>query len=1263
MRQVRSWAPVFALFLASHVVARELTFEERVRAQEDIERVRFAHLVGRQRSFEQSVPKSVIERAVSETLKGSAALERYWHTTITPEMLHRERVRIERRTAAPDVLHEIYEALGRDSFLIDECVVRPVLVDRLARSFHANDPSLHLQERSQAGAPRARLVAGRIDHPDPVSDSRGRRSVTVDASPAGAATAMPTDSIGVGTIVETREGFDVDAIGAGASRASKSESESILNADWETRWREVSPSLPTRTATDDASTMRVQTSALSENATPIRASAGSSCDPQDLWDSKSLDDFPDPRTRHLAVSTGERVLIWGGMVGGAYVNTGAVYDVATDSWSPMSTDGAPFGRGGAVGVWTGREFIVWGGATTGPATDTGGAYDPVSDRWRPLSRLGAPEARKGAAAVWDGKEMIVWGGRGDHEPQFLASGARYDPSTDGWTPMTTVDAPPGRTEHSAVWTGREMVIWGGIPMSDVPYRYDPIGDVWTRGSSSGAPILRRSHRALWTGTEMVIWGGEEYGGTDRGSGARYDPRTDSWFPMTLVGAPSRRTYHNMIWTGGEVVVWGGIHNDSELRGARYDPRSDRWSSVAVVGEPARRFLESGTWAGGRMVIWGGENRQSGLYDTGGRYDPASDSWTPTALPRGPRGRSHHTAIWTGREMIIWGGHSVDGSYLQSGGRYDPVLDHWTPTSMQDAPEGRALHTAVWTGEEMIVWGGEGATGTVSTGGAYDPIADRWTATPTHDAPTARRGHVAVWSGNEMIVWGGEIEAYPFATNSGSRFDPKSRRWEPMSDTDSPSARNWTTAVWTGTEMIVWGGYLQSYPNWSRTGGRYDPSLDRWTPTTSIGAPGGRYFASAVWTGREMVVFGGIVDSPSGSTRTGGRYDPSLDAWRPTSFEGARSRQGHTAVWTPGGMIVWGGDRQAGARYDPESDSWTSLTLERAPLARYHPTAVWTGREMIVWGGSSLASGGRYVPCVLNREPVAVADVAPIVECTGEGRATVVLDGTGSWDPDSVPGGRDDIVEHAWMEGGAVLGLGATIDVSLPLGEHALTLVVTDIGGATASDTVKVTVRDTQPPAGGILTPRSGACVGPGDLPVEVEDGMTDVCDPDLTRSYDPPPGPTYISHGDHAVTLSAADHSGNSTSTTVEFTIDATAPVVEILEPPPSASVVPSALSLALVFRAHDDDGATGDVVRQIVRIQGCVAYDGIDYGNHDGLLTDEEIHLSGEELCRIARTCGFGSLERPELRVESWDCAGNIGTASRELSGRILLVPGLCGR
>ena len=69
-------------------------------------------------------------------------------------------------------------------------------------------------------------------------------------------------------------------------------------------------------------------------------------------------------------------------------------------------------------------------------------------------------------------------------------------------------------------------------------------------------------------------------------------------------------------------------------------------------------------------------------------------------------------------------------------------------------------------------------------------------------PLAVHGHTAVWTGSEMIVWGG---LWLRRFNSGGRYNPSTDSWTATSTTNAPTARYGHTAVWTGSEMIVWGG--------------------------------------------------------------------------------------------------------------------------------------------------------------------------------------------------------------------------------------------------------------------------------------------------------------------------------------------------------------------------------------------------------------------------------------------------------------------------
>ncbi len=76
-------------------------------------------------------------------------------------------------------------------------------------------------------------------------------------------------------------------------------------------------------------------------------------------------------------------------------------------------------------------------------------------------------------------------------------------------------------------------------------------------------------------------------------------------------------------------------------------------------------------------------------------------------------------------------------------------------------------------------------------------------------------------------------------------------WSPTL-TEVPDHRSLHTTIWTGTEMIVWGGNSAGYE--LNTGGRYNPATDTWTPTsTGANVPPVAYRHTAIWTGTEMIV--------------------------------------------------------------------------------------------------------------------------------------------------------------------------------------------------------------------------------------------------------------------------------------------------------------------------------------------------------------------------------------------------------------------------
>src|SRR5437868_392254 len=84
-----------------------------------------------------------------------------------------------------------------------------------------------------------------------------------------------------------------------------------------------------------------------------------------------------------------------------------------------------------------------------------------------------------------------------------------------------------------------------------------------RGRTVGHPPIRLTpagrsyHTAVWTGSEMIIWGGVDDSGFAVNTGGKYNPGTNSWTATTTINAPSGREFHTAVWSGSEMIVWGG----------------------------------------------------------------------------------------------------------------------------------------------------------------------------------------------------------------------------------------------------------------------------------------------------------------------------------------------------------------------------------------------------------------------------------------------------------------------------------------------------------------------------------------------------------------------------------------------------------------------------------------------------------------------------------------------------------------------------------
>jgi hypothetical protein len=339
--------------------------------------------------------------------------------------------------------------------------------------------------------------------------------------------------------------------------------------------------------------------------------------------------------------------------------------------------------------------------------------------------------------------MVIWGGTSDFEADPVTDGAAFDPAARTWRKLPAAPLPP-RHEAQAFWTGREMIVFGGLSVDGEILgdgaAWDATANRWRALPAS--PLGPRDGAVVaWAGDRLVVWGGSTVLASDapeeaqtemKNDGAAYVPATGGWVPVAAAPIPAR-SGADSVWTGTRLVVSGGYHegdDDDRTDGAALDPISGAWSPIAARPTP-------GSCGGGSACqgIWTGT---VALFPVSGvAYDPAADRWSaiaPAPTPGAPA--PGEPAVWTGRRFLSWGISGADGDDASGdaadaavegeqgpppthGGTYDPAANRWQ-TFAPGPLSSRVDHTAVWTGQEMLLWGGTSGETPLADGASYRP---------------------------------------------------------------------------------------------------------------------------------------------------------------------------------------------------------------------------------------------------------------------------------------------------------------------------------------------------------------------------------------------------------------------------------------------------------------------------------------------------------------------------------------------------------------
>ncbi len=390
---------------------------------------------------------------------------------------------------------------------------------------------------------------------------------------------------------------------------------------------------------------------------------------------------------------------------------------------------------------------------------------PAEKRRRSRSQL-VPMLTAAAAVLAVIFGAVAVSGWDDNEQQPVDQPTGAAPSND-WQPIASS---PLKPRHGAVgvWTGAEMLVIGGTTWFPCP----PSADC------SGPPA-----------------------DTLRSDGAAYDPRTDTWRPLARAPRP---VYGGIAaWSSTEMVI---VTNRTTLA---YDPQGDSWR--ALEPPPADAFNQSVVTDTG-IVFGSYEKFAQQTQGPDWLLDPVTGKWSP--LPTDPFRESYDRSLaWDGERLWLLS-MSVDNHSQAYRGATSRVAvledDAWrvvgeTPRLEQGqrwwwfqdrlaapvSPYSPAGGLGAYLTPSSLEWSSIPSTGVhrssqepgcplpavgpgatwLAGGGPVLTSLDPLTTVVVPPCQGIAVPDVAVWSGDELIIWGGIGPGYRGNVNAGMTWTP------------------------------------------------------------------------------------------------------------------------------------------------------------------------------------------------------------------------------------------------------------------------------------------------------------------------------------------------------------------------------------------------------------------------------------------------------------------------------------------------------------
>lgn len=328
-----------------------------------------------------------------------------------------------------------------------------------------------------------------------------------------------------------------------------------------------------------------------------------------------------------------------------------------------------------------------------------------------------------------------------------------------------------------------------------------------------------------------------------------------------------------------------------------------WTVIPEAPVPAPAFPVA-AWTGSDAVFWAGSNLdRSYAYTEAVAFDPVSQTWRDVDEP----GWGHPGVV----------GAAFDGELFVvakgGGSRFDFDTGEWV-----DLPQVEDMFFSAIVATDTAIWGlgpsldsleGQPDVAIVQ----YDPDQDAWVHGPAFEGTDATAETVdavrdidrpVVWTGSDIVVWGGR---------AGIAFRPSERTWTEVPELQHPAAQVVDSRAVAGADGLTVVAELRDGADTATGIARFNAGQWSW----SVGdLPRVDLSAATVAAADSWIVLLPAEATPITVHVPSGAWEQHPDA----PIGGV---QAPGAVWSGEQLIVWGGVPHEGSSEDPGTGAaWT-----------------------------------------------------------------------------------------------------------------------------------------------------------------------------------------------------------------------------------------------------------------------------------------------------------------------------------------------------